>query len=88
MPSSYQTEMKKMFKSTFDGINNKIRNDNKKALEVLKKNGLVVLSVPKEDREHFYNVCNKVSLKLTESEYSRSLYNKIMGYVKEYRKNK
>jgi len=86
MPASYQTEMKKMFKSTLDGINSKIRSDNNKALEVLKKNGLVILPVDNKDKDIFYNVCDKVAMKLTEKEYSRSLYNKIIGYIKEYRK--
>jgi TRAP-type C4-dicarboxylate transport system substrate-binding protein len=86
MPSSYRNELKSMFKSTFSKINQKIRQDNKSSLELLKKRGqIVLLSVAKKDKQVFVNACTKVANKLTEREYSRNLLNRIRTYVKEAR---
>jgi TRAP-type C4-dicarboxylate transport system substrate-binding protein len=86
MPQSYQKEMKQMFKTTFDNLNQQVRDDNKKALETLKKNGIIILEVSKKDKENFYTACNNVADRLTEKEYSRDLYNTIVRHVEEYRK--
>ena len=90
MPAQYQQEMKRMFRTTFDGINQKVRKDNEEALELLKKNGTItVLQVAKKDIDLFNTVCNNVANDLTKNDYSRGLYNTIKGYLKEYReKNK
>ena len=89
MPASYQKEMKKLFSDQFYQLNQKVRKDNKAALEQLKKNGYItVVSVNENDKKKFYEVCTKVAYELTEKEYSRDLYLKITKLVDEYRSKK
>ncbi len=85
MPQSYQVEMKRLFKTTFHRLNAQVRQDNDKALESLKRYGIIVLNVSNRDKQSFYNACDAVADKLTEKEYSRSLYDRIMSLVEDYR---
>lgn len=87
MPSSYQRELKSLFKTTFEKLNQTIRLYNKSSLEGLKKRGqITILPVDQKDKEIFINACTKVANRLTEKEYSRDLLNKIRMYTSEYRK--
>ena len=87
MPQEYQKEMQRLFKEKFDAGIKQVRSDNKSALEALKKAGIVILPVDNNEKQNFYNVCEKTANKLTEREYSRDILNKVRGYVNEYRKN-
>ena len=89
IPSSYQKELRNMFKSTFSKLNQKIRQDNENSLELLKKRGqITLLPVAQKDKEVFITACTNVANRLTEKEYSRDILNRIRSYINEYRKNK
>ncbi|MBN2544351.1 MAG: TRAP transporter substrate-binding protein DctP [Spirochaetes bacterium] len=89
MPASYKAEMKNLFKIHFEKLNQKVRKDNEYALELLKRNGnIIVLPVEEKEKRRFIDVCTKVAYNVTEKEYSRDLYIKIINLLKEYRANK
>ena len=89
MPSSYQRDLKSMFKSTFGKLNQKIRQDNENSLKLLKERGqITILPVAQKDKEVFITACTNVANRLTEKEYSRDILNRIRAYVNEYSKNK
>lgn len=84
MPADYQNRMKSMFWTKFDDLNKKVRQDNENALVSLKKNGLIVIPVVKDDKELFLKVTSDVANRLTEKEYSRDLLNDIKKHVKDF----
>jgi len=87
MPSSYQRDLKSLFQTTFEKLNQKIRVYNKSSLEGLKKRGqITVLPVDQKDTAIFTNACIKVANQLTERDYSRNLLNLIRKYTDEYRR--
>jgi len=84
MPENYQQRMKSLFKTKFDDLNEKVRKDNDNALVSLKKNGLVVLPVGKEDEKLFLEVTRNIADRLTEKEYSREILDEIRKHVNDY----
>jgi len=88
MPENYRQKMKSAFRTTFDNLNQKVRDDNNNALTAIKKQGLNILNVPEQDQKNFNIVCNNVAKNLTEKEYSRDLLKKIEDHVDNFRKNK
>jgi len=84
MPEDYQKRMKTLFTTKFDGLNKKVRQDNVNAMTSLKKNGLEVIPVEKEDEKLFLKVTKDVADRLTEKEYSRDLLNEIRKHVNDF----
>lgn len=86
MPASYQKIMKDLFKRHFNALTPKIRQDNVKAIENLKKFGIKMLSVSDSQRKVFYDVCYAVNNSLLKSEgYSQDIYNKVMKSMEKFR---
>lgn len=85
MPANYKKDMKELFKTTFDNLNGRVREDNKNALVSLKKNGLMILPVAKTDYDLFITVCNRLADRLTKEEYSRATLDNIRMYLNEFR---
>ncbi|MCG8570232.1 MAG: TRAP transporter substrate-binding protein DctP [Spirochaetes bacterium] len=86
MPAEYQQTMKKLFKKHFDNTTPKIRQDNKNAVATLKKFGIKVLEVPDDQKQVFYDVCNKVSQHLLANEgYSKDVYRRVISTLEEIR---
>lgn len=87
MPKEYRVMMKNVAKKQFNKLTIKVRKNDLQANEALKNNGLATLQVTKQNKQKFKDISNKVSMALTEKEYSRDVLLRIKNFVEEYRKN-
>lgn len=89
MPINYRNELKSLFKKKFDELNQKVKKDDEAAIELLKKRGEIkILNVEESEKQKFIDVCTKMAYKMTEKEYSRELYNKVVETLKKIKKEK
>ncbi len=79
LPKEHQLKVREIFKKHFDALTPTIRQDNKAALETIKKFGIRFLNVEQKEQKEFYRVCNEVNLQMIEKDgYSKDIYDMLL----------
>ena len=63
------------------------REDNRKSIEVLKKNGIEVVNIPKETQDKLKQVGSAVQKTLTGELYSEEFLKEVLAALEEFRKS-
>ncbi len=89
MPKEYQAIMSELFKTHFEKMKTKIRQDNVAAQEILRQNGVQSVPVSVANQNKFFEVGRSANEKLiTQYGYSRDLYNRVYKMMEDFRNKK
>ncbi|MCK4894016.1 MAG: TRAP transporter substrate-binding protein DctP [Calditrichia bacterium] len=87
MPESYQTILREQGKKHMRRLVELSRQDNEKSIELMKKNGIEIVSIPPENLADFYNAGQQARRNLVGKLYSQELLDRVENLLIEFREN-
>ena len=86
LTNSQQQALREVSRKNLQQLVRQIEQDNQRAIEVMKKNGLKIAPMPSEaEREKFFEVGAKVRKELAGRLFDRELLDRVMSHLKEIR---
>ncbi|MCK5455133.1 MAG: ABC transporter substrate-binding protein, partial [Calditrichia bacterium] len=87
IPESYQTILREQGKKHMRRLVELSRQDNEKSIELMKKNGIEIVSIPPENLADFYNAGQQARRNLVGKLYSQELLDRVENLLIEFREN-
>ncbi|HDD44392.1 MAG TPA: ABC transporter substrate-binding protein, partial [Candidatus Desulfofervidus auxilii] len=88
LPSQYQKILKESAEKYFNKLNKKAREENEKAISVMKKHGIKIIELSEEKIADAIKLSQKAAMELAGKEFSKEILDKILFYLREYRSEK
>jgi TRAP-type C4-dicarboxylate transport system substrate-binding protein len=88
MPESYQTVLREQGKEKMRKLVELSRQDNEESIELMKKNGIEIVTVPSENLEKFYIAGDKARRNLVGKLYSQELLERVEKLLAQFRESK
>ena len=85
IPPNYQKIIRECANKYIQELNQRIREDNEKAKEIMIKHGIKITRPSKEDVAEFKKMCNTIAKGFSGKAFSREVLNELMFYLNEYR---
>jgi TRAP-type C4-dicarboxylate transport system substrate-binding protein len=86
IPAELRPELKQATQAAFEGLTVEVEKVEAKAMEVMKKNGLIVDHVDAQQLEEWHKLVEKGLRILIDNPISKDIYEEAQGYLEEYRR--
>ncbi|MEM5947489.1 TRAP transporter substrate-binding protein DctP [Spirochaetia bacterium 38H-sp] len=88
IPQEYREDFIKAASEVAKDLNDKVIEVDKKAIEIMKQNGLIVHEATEKEIQEWQSLAKKGLDRLADNLFSRELYEEVLAVIKEYREKK